>query len=77
MPIGLVIARELGIPANDPRLKRGIAWVLANQRESGKWFTRSPVNEARNLISNIGSAYAVLALQSCGELPGWPFEEEE
>jgi squalene-hopene/tetraprenyl-beta-curcumene cyclase len=32
------------------------------------------VNEARNLISNIGSAYAILALQACGELPGWPLE---
>lgn len=45
----------------------------ADQRESGKWFTPSPVNEARNLISNTGSAYAVLALQACGVLPGWPF----
>jgi hypothetical protein len=24
-------------------------------------------------MSNVGSAYAVLALQSCGELEGWPF----
>lgn len=69
----IIIARELGVPADDPRLQKGIQWILTNQRESGKWFTRSPVNEARNLISNIGSAYAVLALQSCGELPGWPF----
>lgn len=70
----IVIARELGTPASDPRLKRGIEWILKNQRESGKWFTRSPVNEARNLISNTGSAFAILALQACGELPGWPFE---
>ncbi len=69
----IVIARELGVSADDPRLQRGIAWLFANQRESGKWFTRSPVNEARNLISNVGSAYAILALQSCGELPGWPW----
>jgi len=71
----IVIARELGVPADDPRLRRGIAWLHANQRESGKWFTRSPVNECGNLISNVGSAYAVLALQACGELPGWPFAE--
>jgi hypothetical protein len=24
-------------------------------------------------ITNTGTAYAVLALQACGELPGWPF----
>jgi squalene-hopene/tetraprenyl-beta-curcumene cyclase len=69
----IVVARELGVPADDPRLRRGIDWLHANQRESGKWFTRSPVNECRNLISNVGSAYAVLALLACGELPGWPF----
>lgn len=69
----IVVARELGVASNDPRLRRGIDWLRANQRESGKWFTRSPVKECRNLISNVGSAYAVLALQACGELPGWPF----
>lgn len=69
----IVVARELGIPADDARLQRGIDWLHTNQRESGKWFTRSPVNECRNLISNVGSAYAVLALQACGELPGGPF----
>ena len=69
----IVVARELGVPPDDPRLRRGVDWLRANQRESGKWFTRSPVNECRNLISNVGSAYAVLALQACGELPDSPF----
>lgn len=66
----IVIARELGVPADDARIQQGIDWLHANQRESGKWFTRSPVNEAHNLISNVGSAFAILALQACGELPG-------
>ncbi|QDS94019.1 hypothetical protein FF011L_27960 [Roseimaritima multifibrata] len=70
----IVISRELGIPADDPRLQKAIGWILANQRESGKWFTPSPVNDAGNLISNTGSAYAVLALQACGKLPNWPLE---
>jgi squalene-hopene/tetraprenyl-beta-curcumene cyclase len=69
----IVIARELGVPADDRRLARGIDWILANQRESGKWFTRSPVRDCGNLISNAGSAYVILALQACGKLPGWPF----
>ena len=69
----IVIARELGVPADDARLRRGIEWIRANQRESGKWFTQSPVKDAGNLISNAGSAYIILALQACGELPGWPF----
>lgn len=52
-------------------------WMRSNQRESGKWFKLSPVVEAQNLISNIGSAYVVLALQACGELPGWPLGDDE
>jgi len=70
----MVVSRELGLPASDPRLQRGVQWILTHQRESGKWFTRSPVRECGNRISNAGSAYAVLALQACGELPGWPLE---
>ena len=71
----IVVSRELGLGSDDPRLQRGIQWLLANQRKSGKWFTQSPVNDAGNLISNTGSAFAILALQSCGKLPAsWPFE---
>jgi len=66
----IVVARELGVPADDRRLTRGIDWLLANQRESGKWFTRSPVRDCGNLISNAGSAFAVLALQACGSFLG-------
>lgn len=73
----IVVARELGVPADDPRLQRGIAWLKSHQRESGKWFTRSPVHECGNLISNAGSAFAILALQSCGDLPGWPFGQRQ
>lgn len=73
----IVIARELGLPADDPRLRRGIDWLHANQRENGKWFTRSPVNEASNLISNVGSAFAILALQACSELPGGPLGQSQ
>jgi squalene-hopene/tetraprenyl-beta-curcumene cyclase len=69
----LVVARELGVPADDPRLRRGVEWIRTHQRESGKWFTRSPVRDAGNLISNAGSAFVVLGLQACGELPPGPF----
>jgi squalene-hopene/tetraprenyl-beta-curcumene cyclase len=68
----IVVARELGVPADDPRLARGVSWLKANQRASGKWFTRSPVQDCGNRISNAGSAFDILALQACGELPGWP-----
>jgi squalene-hopene/tetraprenyl-beta-curcumene cyclase len=73
----IVVSRELGLAADDRRLERGVAWILTHQRESGKWFTRSPVRDCGNRISNAGSAFAVLALQACGELPGWPLGKGE
>ena len=71
----IVIARQLGAPADAPRLQRGIDWLLKNQRVSGKWFTRSPAKDSQHYFSNFGSAFAVLALQSCNRLPGWPFSK--
>lgn len=66
---GLVafVLREAGVPADDPALQRAVAWLLANQRASGGWFTRS-LNDDDNghYISHTGTAYAVLALQACG-----------
>jgi squalene-hopene/tetraprenyl-beta-curcumene cyclase len=68
----ILVARELGVSSDDPRLRRGVDWLLSNQRVSGKWFCRSPTKDSRHYFSNFGSAFAILALQSCNKLPGWP-----
>jgi squalene-hopene/tetraprenyl-beta-curcumene cyclase len=69
----ILLARELGVAPDDPRLQRGVEWILTHQRESGKWFTRSPVAYAGNRFSNSGSAFDILALQACGKLPAGIF----
>lgn len=61
----LYVLRRDGVPADDPRIRRGVEWLKANQRESGRWFTRSLNRDSRHFISHAGSAFAVLALQSC------------
>jgi squalene-hopene/tetraprenyl-beta-curcumene cyclase len=67
----IVVARATGISKEDARLLRGIDWLKQNQRESGKWYTRSPAKDSRHYFTNLGCAFAVLALQSSGDLPGW------
>ena len=67
---GFVIfqARNAGIPASDARIQRGLAWLKANQRESGRWFVPSFNKRPGNVISNSATAFAVMALASCGEI---------
>jgi squalene-hopene/tetraprenyl-beta-curcumene cyclase len=59
------VLRQAGVPADHARLKRGVAWLKANQRESGRWFTRSVSNDRAHYITNAGTAFAVLALRAC------------
>jgi squalene-hopene/tetraprenyl-beta-curcumene cyclase len=64
------LARQAGISASDPRLEKGIRWLKGNQRESGRWFTRSPTKNSKHYISNAGTAFAVLAIKACDEAAG-------
>ena len=64
----LYVARQAGVPSADKRLQHGVAWLKSNQRVSGRWFTPSLGFHKQHLISNVGTAYAVLALQACGEI---------
>lgn len=64
------VLRQAGVPADDMRIRRGVAWLKSQQRESGRWYTPSQGWHTHNLIANTGTAYAVLALHACGEIPG-------
>jgi squalene-hopene/tetraprenyl-beta-curcumene cyclase len=61
---GLVVhvLRQCGVPASDAALQRGKTWLASNQRESGRWFTRSINGVKQHYISDAASAFAVLAL---------------
>jgi squalene-hopene/tetraprenyl-beta-curcumene cyclase len=64
---GLVITvlREAGVPSDDPRIRRGIQWLLTNQRVSGRWWTRSLNTDEWHFITYSGTCFALLALSSC------------
>jgi squalene-hopene/tetraprenyl-beta-curcumene cyclase len=59
---------KAGIAANETRIQRAISWLKSNQRASGRWFVESLAGRPANLISNSGTAFAVLALDACGEI---------
>ncbi|VTS01628.1 prenyltransferase/squalene oxidase repeat-containing protein [Tuwongella immobilis] len=62
--LAVMVLRQAGVAANDPGIQRGAAWLKANQRESGRWFTRSLNNDKAHLIANAGSSLAVMALKA-------------
>ncbi len=66
----LYVLRKAGVPTNDPRIRRGVTWLKEHQRASGRWFTPSQSWHTQHLVSNVGTAYAILALHACGEIPG-------
>jgi squalene-hopene/tetraprenyl-beta-curcumene cyclase len=57
--------RRAGVPADDATLQKGVAWLKANQRESGRWFTRSLARDTSHYLSDAGSAFAIMALAAC------------
>jgi squalene-hopene/tetraprenyl-beta-curcumene cyclase len=61
----IYILRQAGVPAADPPVQKGIVWLKQNQRESGKWFTRSLSTDKYHFITHAGTAYAVMALKAC------------
>lgn len=65
----LFTLRQANVPADHAALVRGIGWLKSNQRESGRWFQPSFVGRPNHLISNSATAWAVMGLEACGEIP--------
>ena len=67
--LAVLVLREAGVPAKDARLQKAVKWLLSNQRESGRWWTRSLNTDKYHYITYSGTAYPLLALMKCGVLP--------
>ncbi|MBA7640289.1 hypothetical protein ES703_47954 [subsurface metagenome] len=63
----IYVLRCAGVPAQDPRIQKAIAWLKTHQRASGRWFTRSMKQDSKHYITHSGTAYAILALAACGQ----------
>lgn len=64
---GLVIyvLRQVGVAAYRVPIERGVKWLKSNQRESGRWFTRSLNADRAHYLTNARTAFAVRALTAC------------
>lgn len=58
---------QAGVKPTDPAVANAVKWLKANQRESGRWYTRSLNNDKAHYITNAGTAFCVLALAEAGE----------
>lgn len=67
---GLVtyVLLQAGVPVSDVAIVNAVKWLKANQRESGRWFTRSLNTDTVHYITHAGTAFCVLALNEAGEM---------
>ncbi|QDU78560.1 hypothetical protein Pla110_02640 [Polystyrenella longa] len=64
--LALLVLQEAGVPASDPRVQKGLNWLLTNQRESGRWWTRSLNTDEWHYVTFSGSLYPLTALIKYG-----------
>ena len=67
--LAVIVLREAGVAKDDPRLVKAVAWLKANQRESGVWWTRSLNTDKSHFITYSSTAFPLLALSLCDALP--------
>ncbi len=67
--LAVVLIRQSEVPADDPRVRRAVAWLKREQRVSGRWWMQSLYRGNYHYITYIATMQALKALALCGELP--------
>jgi squalene-hopene/tetraprenyl-beta-curcumene cyclase len=70
--LAIVTLRKAGVPSDDLRIRRGVSWLLHNQRSSGRWWTRSLNTDEWHFVTYSGTLYPLLALALCDAFPPLP-----
>ena len=67
--LATLVLQEAGLSRDNPQLKRGISWLMANQNAAEGFWPASSVNKQRHMSSDTGrfmsdaaTAFAVLSL---------------
>ena len=66
--LAVMVLRDAGISVEDKRIQAAVNWLKTNQRETGRWWTRSLNTDTYHYITFSGTGYALLALAKCDEL---------
>jgi len=61
--LALIVLQQAGSGRSAGAIQRGVEWLKKNQRESGRWWTRSLNTDKPHYITFSGTAYPLLALQ--------------
>jgi len=71
--LAALVLCQRGYGTRDASIRRAVAWIRRHQRASGRWYTRSLYSDRfQNYLSNMATAYAVMALSSCRATIGRP-----
>jgi squalene-hopene/tetraprenyl-beta-curcumene cyclase len=68
--LAVVLLRQSGVPPEDDRIRRALAWLKREQRVSGRWWMHSLYRGNYHYITYIATCQALKALALCGEIPG-------
>jgi len=61
---------QAGVTPTDPAISNALQWLKTNQRESGRWYTRSLNEDKAHYITDTGTSFCILALHEAGEKVG-------
>lgn len=75
--LSLIVLIDSGVGVKDKRIQRGVEWLLANQRESGRWWTRSLNTDHYHFMTYSATVYALVALHKAGRLKKTADESED
>ncbi len=62
------VLMKAGVSSEHPAIQKATQWILKNQRQSGRWWTRSLNTDKYHFITYSGTCYPLLALAEAGLL---------
>ena len=68
----LYALRRADVSPSDDVLRNGVKWLKSNQRESGRWYTRSLFKDNHHFISQRRHSDGRAGVKELRRAQGWP-----